>query len=42
MTSEQIIKTNAGLRNQSPLEIVRWAIAAGEGARAGFDEFSAL
>ena len=31
MTSEQILKTNAGLRNQSPLEIVRWAIAQAKG-----------
>jgi phosphoadenosine phosphosulfate reductase len=31
MTSEQILKTNAGLRHQSPLEIVRWAIAQAKG-----------
>jgi len=27
MSPEQIVKTNAGLRNQSALEIVKWAIA---------------
>ena len=31
MTPEQIAQANAGLRNQSPLEIVRWAIAQANG-----------
>ncbi len=31
MTSDQISKANAELRNQSPLEIVRWAIAQANG-----------
>ncbi len=31
MTSEQITKANAGLRNESPREIVRWAVARAEG-----------
>jgi phosphoadenosine phosphosulfate reductase len=31
MTAEQIAKANAGLRNQSPLEIVRWAVAQAKG-----------
>jgi phosphoadenosine phosphosulfate reductase len=31
MTAEQISKTNAGLRSQSPPEIVRWAIARAHG-----------
>ena len=31
MTSDQITKANAGLRNQSPLEIVRWAVAQARG-----------
>ena len=31
MTSDQISKANAGLRSQSPLEIVRWAIAQANG-----------
>jgi phosphoadenosine phosphosulfate reductase len=31
MTPEQIVKANAGLRNQSPLEIVRWAVAQAKG-----------
>jgi phosphoadenosine phosphosulfate reductase len=31
MTSDQISKANAGLRNKSPLEIVRWAIAQANG-----------
>src|SRR5271154_4847164 len=33
MTAEQITKANAELRNESPLEIVKWAIAQGK-ARA--------
>ena len=31
MTPDQITKANAGLRNKSPLEIVRWAIAQANG-----------
>src|SRR5208282_5220848 len=31
MTPEQIARANAGLRNQTPLEIVRWAIAQSDG-----------
>ena len=31
MTPDQITKANAGLRNQTPLEIVRWAIAQARG-----------
>ncbi len=31
MTPEQIVQANAGLRAQSPLEIVRWAIAQSNG-----------
>ena len=31
MTAEQISQANAGLRNQSPLEIVKWAIAQAKG-----------
>ena len=31
MTPEQISKANAELRNKSPLEIVRWAIAQAKG-----------
>jgi len=31
MTPEKISKTNAELRNKSPLEIVRWAIAQTNG-----------
>ena len=31
MTPDQISKANAELRNQSPLEIVRWAIAQADG-----------
>ena len=31
MAPDQIAKANAGLRNQSPLEIVRWAIAQARG-----------
>ncbi|MGD0252862.1 MAG: phosphoadenosine phosphosulfate reductase family protein [Verrucomicrobiota bacterium] len=31
MTPDQISKANAGLRNKSPLEIVRWAIAQAKG-----------
>jgi phosphoadenosine phosphosulfate reductase len=31
MTPDQIAKANAGLRNQSPLEIIRWAIAQARG-----------
>jgi len=31
MTAEQITQANAGLRDQSPLEIVRWAIAQAGG-----------
>jgi phosphoadenosine phosphosulfate reductase len=31
MTAELITKANIGLRNQSPLEIVRWAIAQAKG-----------
>src|SRR5471032_344724 len=31
MTAEQISQANAGLRNQSPLEIVKWAIAQANG-----------
>ncbi|MGA2280687.1 MAG: phosphoadenosine phosphosulfate reductase family protein [Verrucomicrobiota bacterium] len=31
MTPDQIYKANAGLRNQSPLEIVRWAVAQAKG-----------
>ncbi len=31
MTSDQIVKTNTELRNQAPLEIVRWAIAQAKG-----------
>ena len=31
MTADQIAKANAELRNQSPLEIVRWAIAKAKG-----------
>jgi phosphoadenosine phosphosulfate reductase len=31
MTAEQIVKTNTELRNQAPLEIVRWAIAQAKG-----------
>ncbi|MGA3284679.1 MAG: phosphoadenosine phosphosulfate reductase family protein [Verrucomicrobiota bacterium] len=31
MTPDQIFKANAELRNQSPLEIVRWAIAQARG-----------
>jgi len=31
MTPEQIAKANAGLRNQSPLEIVKWALAQSQG-----------
>jgi phosphoadenosine phosphosulfate reductase len=31
MTTEQISKTNAELRNKSPLEIVKWAIAQAKG-----------
>jgi phosphoadenosine phosphosulfate reductase len=31
MTSDQIIKANAGLRDQSPLEIVRWAVQQANG-----------
>jgi phosphoadenosine phosphosulfate reductase len=31
MTPDQIAKANAGLRNQPPLEIVRWAIAQAGG-----------
>ena len=31
MTPEQISQANARLRNQSPLEIVRWAIAQAQG-----------
>jgi phosphoadenosine phosphosulfate reductase len=31
MTPDQIFKANAELRNQSPLEIVRWAIAQANG-----------
>ncbi|HEX7617821.1 MAG TPA: phosphoadenosine phosphosulfate reductase family protein, partial [Verrucomicrobiae bacterium] len=31
MTPEQITKANAELRNQSPLEIVKWAIAQAKG-----------
>src|ERR1700678_3163578 len=31
MTPDQISKTNAELRLQSPLEIVRWAVAQSEG-----------
>jgi len=31
MTPDQIYKANAGLRNQSPLEIVRWADAQAKG-----------
>jgi phosphoadenosine phosphosulfate reductase len=31
MTPEQITKANAELRNQSPLEIVKWAIAQAQG-----------
>jgi phosphoadenosine phosphosulfate reductase len=31
MTAEQISKTNAGLRNKSPLEIVKWAITQAKG-----------
>jgi phosphoadenosine phosphosulfate reductase len=31
MTSDQISKANAELRNKSPLEIVRWAIARAKG-----------
>ncbi len=31
MTANQISKTNAELRNQSPLEIVKWAIAQANG-----------
>ena len=31
MTPDQIAKANAELRNQSPLEIVRWAIAQAKG-----------
>jgi phosphoadenosine phosphosulfate reductase len=31
MTLEQISKANAGLREKSPLEIVRWAIARADG-----------
>src|SRR5436190_7950674 len=31
MTPDQILKANAELRNKSPLEIVRWAIAQANG-----------
>jgi phosphoadenosine phosphosulfate reductase len=31
MTADQITKANAGLRNQSPIDIVRWAITQSEG-----------
>ena len=31
MTSDQIARANAELRNQSPLEIVRWAVAQAKG-----------
>ncbi len=31
MTADQIAKANAGLRNQPPLEIVKWAIAQAKG-----------
>src|SRR6476660_9446880 len=31
MTTDQIARTNADLRHQSPLEIVRWAIAQAKG-----------
>lgn len=31
MTAEQIVKANTDLRNKSPLEIVRWAIAQAKG-----------
>jgi phosphoadenosine phosphosulfate reductase len=31
MTSDQIIKANAGLRDQAPLEIVRWAVQQANG-----------
>src|SRR6476619_1976971 len=31
MTTDQIARTNADLRHQSPIEIVRWAIAQAEG-----------
>lgn len=31
MTAEQIAKANAELRSKSPLEIVRWAVAQGNG-----------
>jgi phosphoadenosine phosphosulfate reductase len=31
MTPDQIAKANAGLRNKTPLEIVRWAIAQAKG-----------
>jgi phosphoadenosine phosphosulfate reductase len=31
MTPDQITKANAGLRNQSPLEIIRWAVAQARG-----------
>ncbi len=31
MTSDQIAKANAELRDKSPLEIVRWAVAQAKG-----------
>src|SRR6476619_4533553 len=31
MTTDQIARTNADLRHQSPIEIVRWAIAQAKG-----------
>ena len=31
MTTEQISQANASLRNQSPLEVIRWALAAAPG-----------
>ena len=31
MTADQIAKANSDLRNQSPLEIVKWAIAQAKG-----------
>jgi phosphoadenosine phosphosulfate reductase len=31
MTADQIVKANAGLRNQSALEIVRWAVTQADG-----------